>query len=399
MNGDTDNNGSADTRVFTVSVGTAVVLNSLTITKGFGLKGGGIFNEGNLTVKNSTFSDNRGGMSFGGGGIYNLGNLTVANSSFSGNTTLGRGGGIYNGGYLSVMNSTFSGNSANFGGGGIYNGNMSIFTYGNLLIANSISGGDCVNDGIIEFPTAGLIEDGSCLASLSGDPMLGPLADNGGPTQTFALQSGSPAIDAGNALICANSTINNLDQRGIIRPQDGDNNGNAVCDGGAYEYIFQPTPTPTHTATPPSTATFTPTPTSTATGIPTFTPTPTSTATFTPTPTSTTTSIPTLTPTATATPCAAKPPKPTLGVPKNGKTVKKPKVFLDWDDVSCADSYRVLVRLGSKKGTKIVNAKNLPTSQHTTKALTRGQTYYWRVSACNALGCTKSAWQSFKIKP
>lgn len=98
--------------------------------------------------------------------------------------------------------------------------------------------------------------------------------------------------------------------------------------------------------------------------------------------------------------CNAKPTKPQLVTPKNGKTVKKPKVLLDWGDVNCADSYRVLVRLGSKKGSKVVNAKNLPTSEYKTKALTRGQTYYWRVSACSTTyGCSKSAWQSFKIKP
>ena len=97
--------------------------------------------------------------------------------------------------------------------------------------------------------------------------------------------------------------------------------------------------------------------------------------------------------------CTAKPAKPQLTTPKNAKTVKKPKVLLDWGDVTCADSYRVLVRLGSKKGTKVVNEKNLATSQHTTKKLTKGETYYWRASACNSYGCTKSAWQSFKIKP
>ena len=97
--------------------------------------------------------------------------------------------------------------------------------------------------------------------------------------------------------------------------------------------------------------------------------------------------------------CTAKPAKPQLILPKNGKTVKKPKVLLDWNDVTCADTYRVLVRLGSKKGNKMVNENNLATSQHTTKKLTKGQTYYWRASACNAYGCAKSKWQSFKIKP
>jgi hypothetical protein len=69
------------------------------------------------------------------------------------------------------------------------------------------------------------VEDGSCSASLSGDPKLGALADNGGPTQTHALLGGSPAINAGDDVICPTT-----DQRGIVRPQ-GEH-----CDIGAYEY-------------------------------------------------------------------------------------------------------------------------------------------------------------------
>lgn len=97
--------------------------------------------------------------------------------------------------------------------------------------------------------------------------------------------------------------------------------------------------------------------------------------------------------------CAAKPAKPQLTAPQNGKTVKKRRALLNWDDANCANSYNVIVRLGGKKGAKVANVKNLATSQYKTQALTRGQTYYWRVNACNAAGCTKSAWQSFKIKP
>jgi hypothetical protein len=74
--------------------------------------------------------------------------------------------------------------------------------------------------------------------------MLGPLADNGGPTETHALLAGSPAIDAG-----LNAPCPGTDQRGVARPQDGDEDGDAVCDSGAYELGGEePTPTPT---TPP----------------------------------------------------------------------------------------------------------------------------------------------------
>ena len=62
------------------------------------------------------------------------------------------------------------------------------------------------------------------------DPMLGALANNGGPTQTHALLAGSPAIDRGN-----NTGAPATDQRGVARPRDGDGNGSLVVDIGAFE--------------------------------------------------------------------------------------------------------------------------------------------------------------------
>ena len=64
-----------------------------------------------------------------------------------------------------------------------------------------------------------------------GDPMLGPLADNGGTTHTHALLSISQAVDAGDAAVCLST-----DQRGVTRPQDGDGDSVARCDIGAFEY-------------------------------------------------------------------------------------------------------------------------------------------------------------------
>jgi hypothetical protein len=81
--------------------------------------------------------------------------------------------------------------------------------------------------------------DGTCNFHNSGDrnntnPMLGPLQNNGGPTQTMALPSGSPAIDAGNPIGCTDNTGHLLttDQRGFPRPDNEDTGG---CDMGAYE--------------------------------------------------------------------------------------------------------------------------------------------------------------------
>jgi hypothetical protein len=95
------------------------------------------------------------------------------------------------------------------------------------------------------------------------DPLLDSLRDNGGGTATHALRPGSPAIDSGDDLDCPLT-----DQRGEIRPQDGNGDGMAVCDVGAYEVpgpaTPSPTPTGSETATPPPTPTpteITPTPT------------------------------------------------------------------------------------------------------------------------------------------
>jgi hypothetical protein len=64
--------------------------------------------------------------------------------------------------------------------------------------------------------------------------MRGPagLANNGGPTQTFALEAGSPTTNAGDGSVCAAPPVNNLDQRGLVRPGAGPTN----CPIGAYEF-------------------------------------------------------------------------------------------------------------------------------------------------------------------
>ena len=69
------------------------------------------------------------------------------------------------------------------------------------------------------------------------DPLLDALADNGGETLTHALLAGSPALDAGNPAGCTDHLANPLttDQRGLARLVDGDNNGSAICDSGAFE--------------------------------------------------------------------------------------------------------------------------------------------------------------------
>ena len=202
-------------------------------------RGGGIDNVGGtLTVSSSTFAGNRAG--YYGGGIENSGTLTVSNSTFAGNNAHD-GGGIDNRRTATVSNSTFADNSASWlGGGGIYNAKT--MTLRNTIVAKSAAGGNCAGTitdggGNLSYP------DATC-PGIYGDPLLGPLQDNGGPTQTMALLSGSAAIDAANDAICAAPPVNNLDQRGITRPYG------PHCDIGAYEAIFQRTFLPIMTLPP-----------------------------------------------------------------------------------------------------------------------------------------------------
>jgi hypothetical protein len=110
-------------------------------------------------------------------------------------------------------------------------------TVTNTIIANS-PGGDCyIGDfGAIIDGGYNISSDDTCgFDPANGsmpntDPMLGPLQDNGGPTWTHALLPGSPAIDAEDDTLCPPT-----DQRGIIRPQDGDGDSLATCDIGSFE--------------------------------------------------------------------------------------------------------------------------------------------------------------------
>src|SRR5262249_6761488 len=115
-------------------------------------------------------------------------------------------------------------------------GGVATATLQNSIVANN-SGRNCF--GAITSNGYNLSSDASCPFTNSGDlnntdPLLGPLQNNGGPTQTMALPSGSPAIDAGNPAGCTDEAGNLLktDQRGKPRPDHEDTRG---CDIGAYE--------------------------------------------------------------------------------------------------------------------------------------------------------------------
>ena len=258
-------------RIFRVDGGAHVAISGLTMANGVDLdRGAGVWNLGDLTLRACTIRNNvviDDVLNVFGGGIYNDGTLSLVNCTVSGNGAeedLGSayGGGVYNAGTLFLLNSTVSGNSASgesYGGqpygGGIYNaGNLAaenstitantsargsgIGTTGALTMRNTIVAG---NDGAPDGPDlyGNLTSSGhNLIGSSSGgsgftdtdlldvDPRLGPLQDNGGPTQTHALLPGSPAIDAGD-----NTDAPPCDQRGPGYPRIV----NGTIDIGAFE--------------------------------------------------------------------------------------------------------------------------------------------------------------------
>jgi CSLREA domain-containing protein len=230
--------------------------------------GGGVFSDPGsyITIRRSLIADNTayeaGGLRFDSGG-------EVINSTITGNKLLplpsqsyaqdpkllaalgdeltGYGGGIdHRGGAdLTIVNSTITDNHAIKGGGGLNSGQayaavsdqtaIARVRLLNTIIADNTSSagpGNCnVQDMVIQSEGHNLDSDGSCFLTAAGDlpkrnPLLGPLAYNGGPTETEALLPGSPAIDAGASNGCPPD-----DQRGVARPEG------SACDIGAYELI------------------------------------------------------------------------------------------------------------------------------------------------------------------
>jgi len=187
-----------------------------------------------LTVKNSTFTGNKGRGIWGESGT-----TSVVNSTFYGNVGLAVDA---ENNELDLTNVTIDGNGIPSGQpNSPYGGGVGVYALVNNIRDSIVSNNqprNCPNT--VGFPVYGdhsLDADGSCgfsgSGNITGNPLLGPLAYNGGPSdraQTQALQSGSPAIDSGN-----NTSCSRADERGVTRPQDGNGGGTAVCDMGAYE--------------------------------------------------------------------------------------------------------------------------------------------------------------------
>jgi CSLREA domain-containing protein len=218
-----------------------------------GNRGGGIRNSNQLTIVKSTISgndaDDGGGISNEGGGT-----ITIINSTISGNDVNNDGGGIFNRvGSIIIRNSTITDNDAISNGGGIENTNLDNANSVDLM--NTIVAGN-TEDGVIDDSTSDCSQElpitsngfnivgigTGCPSNGTGDITVDPalvcttvldctLADNGGPTETHALLSGSPAIDMGDPAGCEDptDTVLDEDQRSFARPVGG------ACDIGAFE--------------------------------------------------------------------------------------------------------------------------------------------------------------------
>jgi hypothetical protein len=279
--------GTADFRIFNIAPASVrATISGLRVANGnaAGLTfGGGVYNAGTLTLANTTISDNSG---FGGGGIYNeggtvtltsstlsgnsavtrgsgifnMGTATVLSSTISGNSALGgNGGGLINNGTLTLTNSTVSGNSATGAGGGLNNLSGTVTSKNTIIALNTAAsnpdlngsltsaGFNLIGDNSGAVITPAQFSDQIGTAGLPIDPLLGPLQNNGGPTFTQALLTGSPALDNGN------SSGSVTDQRGLPRPDDdpavANGDGSDGSDIGAFELQSAKSPTPTPTPT------------------------------------------------------------------------------------------------------------------------------------------------------
>ncbi len=221
-------------------LGTTTLLNC-TVNGNYATAGGGVanYNYGTTTLTNCTVSGNS-AAGDGGGVVTAHSTTTLTNSTVSGNSASGDGGGLYttSGGATTLTNVTIIGNTAGVSGGGLDNGDGKV-TIGNTIVAgNAASNGGPEAFGTFTSLGNNLIgeTDGSygwVGSDLTGttdqplNPLLAPLSNYGGPTQTMALLPGSPAIDAGNNALIADGVT--TDQRGFPRIVNG------VVDIGAFE--------------------------------------------------------------------------------------------------------------------------------------------------------------------
>ena len=212
--------------------------------------GGAILDGGQLVIKNSYFANNAADY---GAAIYNPGGPAawIYNSTFYANSAQDAGA-IYSYGSLDLYSNTFFDNigvteSAIALG---WTSNTKYNFYNNLFVSSDSSVPLCDLGVPSTIITVGgnLATDSSCAGfgatTYAAIKAAAPPDYNGGLTKNIAIQAGSSAIDGGNAAACQNANIAGRDQRGKARFVDGNGDGVAQCDVGAYEYSTPQSPPP-----------------------------------------------------------------------------------------------------------------------------------------------------------
>ena len=233
-----DDNIQGDGGGILVSTGANLTLVKSTVSGNTAVhEGGAIDVDAPTTIKQSTISGNT--ASSNGGGVTSDSTLTIENSTITGNTSSANGGGVWANGTTTVRASTITANKAtgSNSGGGLYRKSGTVTVSGSIIAGNTATTGpDC--NGAPTFSGTNIVQTTTACspagtAPATGDPKLGALADNGGPTLTQRPQSGSPAIDAYAATGSPAACLTATDQRGVARPQPT----GGKCDLGAQEVL------------------------------------------------------------------------------------------------------------------------------------------------------------------
>ena len=234
--------GNNQSQVFVVGDGVdpiSVTISDLTITQGYvtgsGNNGGGVLNNANssLTLLDCLISDNTAASADDGGGVDNAGTLVVTDCTFYGDTAAYNGGGLANTATATVTDSTFTDDSANnpfnsYAGGAMFTYSTGATTVNNTVMYNDgghdigLTGGNNYTTGDYDWSGDG---EAPGAHSKAGDPLIGPLGQYGGPTETIPLLPGSQAIGAGSGSRVPVGVT--TDQRGLLL-------GNVV-DLGAFQ--------------------------------------------------------------------------------------------------------------------------------------------------------------------
>ena len=248
--------GNNATRIFTVNSGQTVELKNLTLTGGRTTasggtnNGGSIFSNGTLTLTRCTLFNNTAAAAEGGAiANTNVGTLALVQCTLTGNSCGGgSGGAIHNNGILALTHCTVSSNNASLFAGGIYRGGTSV-TLANSIVAGNLGNNSPLDGADLRGPTtityigANIVQSVAGTGGVSGPaatnaaPLLAPLGNYGGPTQTVALLPGSPAR---NAAVGSTATS---DQRGfpvIGTPDIGAYEAGTLTDFDAWAYETLP---------------------------------------------------------------------------------------------------------------------------------------------------------------